>query len=84
MRGLELILVETVGNMRIWNEMMIREHPRGAGPLVGRQLRYLVISQYGFLALWDLVRRPFNSGIAISGSGGMWSSRRAICIRWFP
>jgi len=48
-RGLELILVETVGQRRIWNEMMIREHPRGAGPLVGRQLRYLVGSHYGLL-----------------------------------
>jgi hypothetical protein len=35
--------------MRIWNEMMIREHPRGAGPLVGRQLRYLIGSEHGWL-----------------------------------
>jgi hypothetical protein len=48
-RGLQLILVETVGQRRMWNEMLIREHPRGAGPLVGRQLRYLVSSQYGLL-----------------------------------
>jgi hypothetical protein len=47
--GLALIIVETVDQMRIWNEMMIREHPRGAGPLVGRQLRYLVGSDHGWL-----------------------------------
>ena len=47
--GLELILVEQESQMRIWNELMIREHPQGAGPLVGRQIRYLVGSAYGWL-----------------------------------
>jgi hypothetical protein len=47
--GLELILVEHESPMRIWNELMIREHPQGAGPLVGRQIRYLVGSEYGLL-----------------------------------
>jgi hypothetical protein len=48
-RGLCLVPVETEEQMRIWNEMMIREHPRGAGPLVGRQLRYLIGSEHGWL-----------------------------------
>ena len=48
-RGLELILVCEEEQMRIWNELMIREHPQGAGPLVGRQLRYLVGSEHGWL-----------------------------------
>ncbi len=48
-RGLRLIVVETVEQMRIWNEMMIREHPRSTGPLVGRQLRYLIGSEHGWL-----------------------------------
>lgn len=48
-QGLELVLVETVPQIRIWNEMMIREHPQGAGPLVGRQLRYLIASEHGWL-----------------------------------
>jgi len=47
--GLRLVLVETDEHMRIWNELMIREHPRGAGPLVGRQLRYLAESEHGWL-----------------------------------
>ena len=47
--GLDLVLVETVDQIRIWNEMMIREHPQGAGPLVGRQLRYLIMSEHGWL-----------------------------------
>jgi hypothetical protein len=47
--GLALILVNTEEHMRHWNEMMIREHPRGHGPLVGRQVRYLIGSEYGWL-----------------------------------
>lgn len=47
--GLALILANTEEHMRIWNEMMIREHPRGHGPLVGRQVRYLIGSEYGWL-----------------------------------
>lgn len=48
-RGLELIWVGEEEQMRIWNELMIREHPQGAGPLVGRQLRYLLASEHGWL-----------------------------------
>ncbi|WP_291323585.1 Druantia anti-phage system protein DruA, partial [Desulfonatronospira sp.] len=47
--GLELVLVDTSEKMRIWNELMIREHYLGAGPFVGRQLRYLVYSDHGLL-----------------------------------
>src|SRR5580704_100433 len=47
--GLALILVNTEEHMRHWNEMMIREHPRGHGPLVGRQVCYLIGSEYGWL-----------------------------------
>jgi len=46
---LRLIIVGTEEEMRIWNELMIQDHPRGAGPLVGRQLRYLVESEHGWL-----------------------------------
>ena len=48
-RGLELIGVGEPQQMRIWNELMIEEHPLGAGPLVGRQVRYLVGSEHGWL-----------------------------------
>ncbi len=47
--GLELVLVESEEQMRIWNTLLLDEHPRGAGPLVGRQLRYLVRSAQGWL-----------------------------------
>ena len=46
---LKLVSVMTEEYMRIWNELMIQEHPRGAGPLVGRQLRYLIESEHGWL-----------------------------------
>jgi hypothetical protein len=47
--GLNLVVVRSEEQMRIWNELMIREHPQGAGPLVGRQLRYLIGSEHGWL-----------------------------------
>ncbi len=46
---LRLELVESDGQRRIWNELIIREHPLGQRPLVGRQLRYLVCSESGYL-----------------------------------
>lgn len=48
-KELQLILVKIEEHMRIWNELMFQDHPRGAGPLVGRQLRYLVRSEHGWL-----------------------------------
>ena len=35
--------------MRTWNELIAREHPQGERRLVGRQLRYLVTSEHGWL-----------------------------------
>jgi hypothetical protein len=46
---LQLIRVETDHEVRIWNELMLEEHPRGAGPLVGAQIRYLIGSEHGWL-----------------------------------
>ena len=48
-RALELIKVCKLDQMRLWNEMMVREHPQGAGPLVGAQMRYLIGSEHGWL-----------------------------------
>ena len=48
-QGLALVWVTTSEQMRLWNELMLNEHPQGAGPLVGRQLRYLIGSQHGWL-----------------------------------
>jgi hypothetical protein len=46
---LKLIQVGTEKQMRLWNELMIQDHPQGKRPLVGRQLRYLVKSEQGWL-----------------------------------
>ncbi len=50
-RGLRLVLVHPDDDtaMRTWNELIAREHPQGDRRLVGRQLRYLVSSEHGFL-----------------------------------
>jgi Domain of unknown function (DUF4338)/Transposase DNA-binding/Transposase DDE domain len=48
-RGLALIKIDTLDQMRLWNEMMLCEHPQGAGPLVGAQMRYLIGSEHGWL-----------------------------------
>lgn len=46
---LRVMRVADDASMRIWNELMVREHPQGAGPLVGAQLRYLIGSAHGWL-----------------------------------
>lgn len=47
--GLRLVIVDNDDLMRVWNELMLREHPQGAGPLVGAQMRYLIGSEHGWL-----------------------------------
>ena len=48
-RDLALVRVETDEQRGVWNTLMAHEHPRGAGPFVGPQLRYLVGSGHGWL-----------------------------------
>lgn len=48
-RGLQLIEVTSEEEGKLWNELMIREHPLHQCRLVGRQLRYLVSSDHGWL-----------------------------------
>lgn len=59
-RGLRLILVCGEEHMRIWNEMMIQEHPLGHGPLVGRQVRYLIGSEHGWLGALGFAAPALN------------------------
>ena len=49
LRDLVLVRVETDAQRRVWNTLMEHEHPRGGGPFVGHQLRYLVGSAHGWL-----------------------------------
>jgi hypothetical protein len=47
---LRLIANEHDPAHRIWNRLIVREHPLGACPLVGTQLRYLVECDWGIVA----------------------------------
>ena len=49
LRDVALVRVETDAQRLVWNTLMAHEHPRGAGPFVGHQLRYLVDSAHGWL-----------------------------------
>ncbi len=46
---LELVEVASPEQRLIWNEMMIQEHPLHDARLVGRQFRYLIRSEHGWL-----------------------------------
>ena len=47
--SLELVRVRETEEMRIWNELMLTEHYLGTATLVGRQMRYLIRSEHGWL-----------------------------------
>ena len=59
---LKLIIVKTDEQMRIWNELMICEHYKGVSQLVGRQIRYLIKSEHGWLG-GGLVKAIFTTYI---------------------
>lgn len=47
--GLRLVEVNDAPHLLIWNELIIREHPLRDARLVGRQFRYLIGSDHGWL-----------------------------------
>lgn len=71
-KGLELIEVRTEdeAHLRIWNELMMSEHPLKDARLVGRQLRYLIGSSHGWLG-----------GIGF-GSSALYLASRDEWIGW--
>jgi hypothetical protein len=76
-RELRLLRVETEEQMRIWNELMIQGHPRGAGPLVGRQLYYLVKSEHGWLGGLGFSSSALHLEARDQWIGWDWDTRRA-------
>lgn len=60
--GLKLRLVqdEHDGGHRIWNRLMVREHPLGRRPLVGAQLRYLVECPAGIVGAFGFGPPAFH------------------------
>ncbi|MBI4623802.1 MAG: DUF4338 domain-containing protein, partial [Verrucomicrobia bacterium] len=70
--ALELVEVVTPEHLLIWNELMIREHPLHDARLVGRQLRYLLRSEHGWLG-----------GIGF-GSAALYLESRDAWLGWSP
>ena len=70
--GLELLEVRTEDeeHLRVWNELMMSEHPLKDARLVGRQLRYLIGSVHGWLG-----------GIGF-GSSALYLASRDEWIGW--
>ena len=79
-QDLNLVMVQTDEEKRLWNELMLREHPLGDGPLVGRQLRYLIGSRHGWLAALVLPPPPCSWPLETSGSGGIGNNSKRTCI----
>ncbi len=48
-RDLQLVAVRDEHQRRVWNELIAREHPRGAVLHAGAQLRYLLVCEHGVL-----------------------------------
>lgn len=76
-QGLHLVVVETEDLSRVWNELMIREHPRMAGPMVGRQLRYLIGSDHGWLGGLGFGASALHLRDRDRWIGWDWETRRA-------
>ena len=71
-RGLRLVVVKTREHLQLWNELMIGEHPLHECRLVGRQLRYLIASDHGWLG-----------GIGF-GSAALYLKDRDVWVGWSP
>ena len=76
-RGLGLVLVETEEQIRLWNSLLLDEHPRGAGPLVGRQLRYLLGSEHGWLGALGFASAALHLEARDRWIGWDWETRRS-------
>ncbi|MEO8164768.1 MAG: IS4 family transposase, partial [Betaproteobacteria bacterium] len=48
-QGLRLVEVADQEHLKLWNELMIGEHPLHDARMVGRQFRYLIASDHGWL-----------------------------------
>jgi len=71
-QNLKLVEVSSPPELLIWNELMIREHPLHNARLVGRQHRYLIGSDHGWLG-----------GIGF-GSAALYLESRDTWLGWSP
>lgn len=75
--GLKLVLIEESDQMQIWNELMMKDHPRGAGPFVGCQLYYLIASEYGWLGGFGFSSAALHLEARDKWIGWSWNQRQA-------
>ncbi len=80
-QALRLVRVQGEGQMRIWNELIIREHPQGHRPLVGRQLRYLIESEHGWLGAIGFASSALHLKDRDQWIGWDWEIRRSYLER---
>ena len=68
-RGLTLYLLEGHEDRlhRLWNDLIIRQHPCKDAPLVGPQLRYLIGSEHGWLGALG-----FGTAAFVLGARDQW------------
>ncbi len=86
--GLELVPVTDDDHRLVWNTMLEEEHPRGAGPLVGCQLRYLVGSAHGWLGAVGFAASAHrlecrDRWIGWSDAGRRACLHRVVCLSRF-
>lgn len=61
----------------VWNRLIIREHPLKSAPLVGAQLRYLILSEQGILGAFGFGPASFHLECRDSWIGWDQHSREA-------
>ena len=84
-QGLELRLVVQEADRRLWNELLLREHPQGDRIITGRQLRYLVWSDHGLLGALGVSSSALHLQARDEWIGWDWETRqkyleRVICL----
>lgn len=83
--GLELKLVAQEADLRLWNELLLREHPQGDRIITGRQLRYLVWSDHGLLGALGVSSSALHLESRDRWIGWDWGIRqkyleRVVCL----
>lgn len=86
--ALRLRLVSSEADYRMWNEVILREHPLGERPLVGRQVRYLIESEHGCLGAFGFAASALRLSDRDSWIGWDDAVRRAhldrvVCLSRF-
>lgn len=87
-QDLRLVVVRSEAERRLWNELLLREHPQGEQIITGRQLRYLVESAHGLLGALGVSASALHLEGRDRWIGWDWELRsqyleRVICLSRF-